>query len=290
MRGVRLGEMRRLVLTIAALCMLLASSAAATSTGGAAVVESALYSQALDGTLHFEIALPPGYAQSHRRRYPVIYFLHGLPADSAAYRGTAAWLQRALVAAGRQAIVVAPQGARDGDSDPEYQDWGAGRNWETAIARELPRYVDMHFRTIANRSGRALVGLSAGGYGAAIVALHHLGTFSVIESWSGYFHPTDPSGWNALDLGSSTANAHANAHALVGKLVAAFRARPTLLAFYVGDQDDRFLAENVRLDRELTSNGVAHRFAVYRGGHAQSLWNAHATAWLQLAVDRLAAN
>ena len=56
--------------------------------------------------------------------------------------------------------------------------------------------------------GRALVGLSAGGYGAVMLALHHLAAFSVVESWSGYFHPTDPAGQHALDLGSSRANAN----------------------------------------------------------------------------------
>jgi putative tributyrin esterase len=281
--------MRRIGFVVAAFCALCATSATSTSADVGTTVETAFRSRALDGTLHFEIALPPDYASSDKR-YPVIYFLHGLPAGSSAYRGTAAWLESVLVASGRRAIVVAPQGARDDDTDPEYHDWGAGRDWETAIARDLPSYVDAHFRTIASRSGRALIGLSAGGYGATIVALHHLGTFSVIESWSGYFHPTDPSGWNALDLGSSTANASANAHTLVTKLKNLFRAKPTLFAFYVGSGDNRFLAENVQLHRELASNGVAHRFAVYPGGHAQSLWNAHAKAWLDLALDRMAAD
>ena len=43
------------------------------------------------------------------------------------------------------------------------------------------------------------MGLSAGGYGAVILGIHHLDRFSVIESWSGYFHPTDPTGTIALD-------------------------------------------------------------------------------------------
>src|SRR5207253_5090865 len=50
-------------------------------------------------------------------------------------------------------------------SDLEYLDWGPGRNWETAIARELPAYVDAHYRTVPGRAGRALIGVSAGGYG-----------------------------------------------------------------------------------------------------------------------------
>ena len=47
-------------------------------------------------------------------------------------------------------------------------------------------------------AGRAIVGLSAGCYGATMLGLNHLGEFSVIESWSGYFHATDPSGNRAL--------------------------------------------------------------------------------------------
>jgi enterochelin esterase-like enzyme len=278
--------MRKRVVILLAACAL-AAAAATTTSGAATTVETAFYSHAIEGALHFEVAVPPDYYRS-KERYPVVYFLHGLPAGSTAYRGDAVWLERALVAAGKEAIVVAPQGARSGDTDPEYHDWGPGRNWETALAVELPNYVDAHFRTIASRSGRALVGLSAGGYGAAIVALHHLGTFSAVESWSGYFHPTDPSGWYSLDVGSAAANARASVHTAVPKLKSTFRAKPTLFAFYVGDQDGRFLAENKQLDRELKARGVPHTFAVYSGGHAQSLWNAHAEAWLSMAVSRLA--
>ncbi len=182
---------------------------------------------------------------------------------------------------------MAPQGARDGDGDGEYLNWGKGRNWETALSRDLPRYVDATYRTIANRRGRALVGLSAGGYGAMLVALHHLGDFAVIESWSGYFHPTDPSGTSALDLGSASANARASAHALVSTLCANIKRRPTFLAFYVGSGDARFLAENRQFDAELRAARVPHLFRVYPGGHASSVWASHAGEWLGLALAHL---
>jgi S-formylglutathione hydrolase FrmB len=155
--------------------------------------EASFHSRALRGTLPFTVYVPPGYSVSPHTRYPVVYFLHGLPASPYAYRGIG-FITSALDALGRPAIVIAPRGARDGDSDPEYLDWGTGRNWETAIATELPRYVDSHYCTIRNRRGRALVGLSAGGYGAVSLAMHHLDDFSVIESWSGYFRPTNPAG------------------------------------------------------------------------------------------------
>ena len=209
------------------------------------LLERSFASKALKGRIGFDIYLPPGYS-STRARYPVVYFLHGLPASASAFRGTGT-IAKALDAARRPAILVGPQGARDGDSDPEYLDWGTGRNWETALGTELPRYVDAHFRTIRARRGRALVGLSAGGYGAVLLALHRLDAFSVIESWSGYFHPTDPSGLHALDLGSPAANRRASAHSFVRSLRRAFSRRPTFFAFYVGQQDDRFRDENVQL-------------------------------------------
>jgi enterochelin esterase-like enzyme len=109
----------------------------------------------------------------------------------------------------------------------------------------------------------------------------------VVESWSGYFHPTDPQGLHALDLGSARANANASAHAFVKTLRRELARRPTYFAFYVGRGDERFRDENERFDRELDAAHVPHVFRVYAGGHEQSVWTSHARAWLAVAVDHL---
>src|SRR5262249_18836623 len=157
------------------------------------------HSRALDATMHARVVLPAGYADG-TRRYPVVYFLHGLPASSMSY-SQLRWVADALADTGRPAILVAPQGARDDDTDPEYLDCGAGRDWEAYVSSELVHQVDARFRTIAARRGRAIVGLSAGGYGAAAIGFHHLDRYAAIESWSGYFEPTDPTGRIKLDRG-----------------------------------------------------------------------------------------
>jgi S-formylglutathione hydrolase FrmB len=244
-------------------------------------LDEPIRSVALGGRVHARVVLPPGYDTHPNTRYPVLYFLHGLPATSGTYQGND-WLVDALEGAGR-AILVMPQGARAGDADPEYLDWGVGRNWSTYIATELPRFVDAHFRTIRTRRGRAILGLSAGGYGATIIGLRHLGTFAVVESWSGYFHPTDPTGTKALDRGRL-----ATAHALVAVLRADERKRATFVAFYVGNGDARFRAENVRLNAELNGAHVPHAFAVYPGAHETALWQRHARDWLRMALAHLA--
>jgi enterochelin esterase-like enzyme len=273
---------------LVAFALLLAGSAVAFDLrGGGSTTDTVFRSSGLQRPLHYQVWLPYGYASSGLR-YPVIYVLHGLPAGTTAYHGLR-FVATALARLGRPAILVAPQGASAQEPDPEYLDKGPGRRWETAIAVDLTREIDSRYRTIPNRRGRALVGISAGGYGAMLIGLHDLSTFAAIESWSGYFRPTDPTGRGVLDLGSLTANAHASAYSSIQALRSELRRDKTFLGFYVGKADKLFLAENVRLDRDLTKVGVPHVFRVYSGAHDSVLWRAHARAWLDFALDHLSA-
>jgi S-formylglutathione hydrolase FrmB len=160
-------------------------------------------SPALGGQFPTLVYLPASYGSSGRR-YPVVYFLHGLPANPQSYTQNA-FVAHALVSAHEEAIVVTPQGARENDSDREYLDWSSTENWPRAISHDLTSCIDHRFRTIASREGRALIGLSAGGYGAFNVGLRSLQTFGAVESWSGYFVGTDPSGYHVLELGPPAA-------------------------------------------------------------------------------------
>jgi S-formylglutathione hydrolase FrmB len=257
----------------------LAQAGAARTSPAGQVVEGSFDSAA--GTLAYDVYLPPGYDTSSLH-YPVIYYLHGLPAGPAAYR-TFTYVPSALEAAGLHAIVVAPQGAAPGDTDPEYLDQGLGEDWETAIATQLPKVVDSTYRTIPTRLGRALVGVSAGGYGAMMLGLHHLGLFSAVESWSGYFHPTDPTGTRSI-----SSRTWLSAHAFVSSLNRAFAVHPTFLGFYVGSQDGLFRPENVQFARELSRAKVPFVFRMYTAGHTQSLWTQQAAGWLTLLLSHLA--
>ena len=239
----------------------------------------------LGGTLPAMVYLPAGYDPS-AARYRVIYFLHGLPAGPDAYQDNA-FVAQALVTAHQRAIVVAAQGSRAADSDREYLDWGATENWPGAIAHDLPRCIDARYHTVASRSGRALIGLSAGGYGAFNIGLRNLAQFGAVESWSGYFQATDPAGDRVLDLGSDAANRAATVPTGPA-LTAALTAHPAMIAFYVGNQDTRFLAMNQAFDASLRAAGVTHTFRIYPGGHSGALWRSQAPAWLTMALAYLA--
>lgn len=238
-------------------------------------------SPSLAGSLPARVYLPPGYSR-RAGRYPVVYFLHGLPANPTSYEYNP-FVAGALASARRRAIVVTPQGARTDNGDREYLDWSPQENWPRAIANDLPSCIDHRFHTIENRYGRALIGLSAGGYGAFNVGLRNLQTFAAVESWSGYFVATDPEGSHVLDLGSTEANDAAMVPS-GDKLIRALATWPTMIGFYVGRQDTRFLAMNQQFDAGLTRSGITHMFQVYAGGHAQALWGAQAPHWLGSAL------
>jgi S-formylglutathione hydrolase FrmB len=279
---------RRLAATVALAALVVGAVAGpGRSAGGAwpAPLDLSFHSTALRDDLGLRVYVPPGYASSGLR-YPVVYFLHGLPASPVAYRSLD-FLRASLAQLRARAILVTVQGARESEEDGEYLDAGPGHDWETAIAVELPRFVDRRFRTVAARRGRAIVGVSAGGYGAMLLGLHHLERFAAIESWSGYFRPTDPAGRRVLDLGSPARNRRASAHAGIPSLRGTLDREPALIAFYVGTADGRFRAENERLDRELTAVHVPHLFRLYRGAHEHGLWRRHAPAWLALALAHL---
>ena len=261
------------LLLVAAAALVLAPSAFALQ---GRIVEDSIPTRALDGRLSFDVYLPPGY-DGATTRYPTLYYLHGLPARPGAFRSFG-YVVSALESTGRRAIVVAPQGAHDGDTDPEYLDWGPGREWESAIADELVRAIDHRYRTLARRSARAIVGVSAGGYGAAIIGLHHLDEFGAIESWSGYFHPTDPTGTRALAR---------EPEATATNLIADLQSTPAFLGFYVGAADSRFRGDNVLFARALSRARLPFTFAMYPGGHTQTLWAAQAPGWLSLALEHL---
>jgi enterochelin esterase-like enzyme len=259
---------------------LIAAAIASASPTQSRIVDAQFHSEAIDAALHYEIYLPVDYATS-AKRYPVVYFLHGLPAGAKAYEGLR-FVERALDETGDGAILVIPQGARYDEPDPEYVDHATGDRWEAAIGTELPAVVDSRYRTIATRNGRAIIGLSAGGFGAMHIGIAELRRFGVIESWSGYFHPTDPTGTRALDLGP-----HNDVHRQLAATRARIRRLHTTIAFYVGDGDSRFLAENKQLNAELTAAGIPHTFHIYSGGHDQGLWSRYAEGWLTLALSHL---
>jgi putative tributyrin esterase len=126
----------------------------------------------------FNIILPRDYAAG-AKRYPVLYLLHGYTDH---YPAWVSYSGIAQYARGYDQIIVMPEG-----DNGFYTNSYADRNlaWEDFIILDLIPYVDSHYRTAASRQGRAIAGLSMGGYGAMKIALKHPQMFAAAASLSG---------------------------------------------------------------------------------------------------------
>jgi diacylglycerol O-acyltransferase/trehalose O-mycolyltransferase len=127
------------------------------------------------------VLLPADY-DATRKRYPVLYLLHG------AGDTYATWTEQTDVqafSASFPLIIVMPDGGRDANAG-FYSDWVDGsRQWETFHTRVLRKYVDHRFRTLARGKHRAVAGLSMGGFGAMSYAARHRRLFRAAASFSG---------------------------------------------------------------------------------------------------------
>jgi S-formylglutathione hydrolase FrmB len=166
--------------------------------------------------------------------------------------------------------------------DTEWANTARGRFATSVI--DLVRAVDRTWPTVSARSGRALGGLSMGGYGAINIGLHHLGLFSVLESWSGYFRetPTGPF------TGDSRAVLRANSPSeYVSRLGPALRANPINVLLYISRTDPLRVQQNPFAD-QLRSFGVRVESDFFGGPHNFALWADHMTLALGFAGHWLA--
>lgn len=134
----------------------------------------------VDRTMKYNIVLPEGYKKS-KEKYPVLYLLHGLTSNYTHW----ALMGVPKYAARYDMIVVMPD-----VGNSWYVNWAESKNgqknaWEDYVVNDVIGHVDENYRTIAKREGRAINGLSMGGYGAFVIGLRHPELFCSIGSHSG---------------------------------------------------------------------------------------------------------
>jgi enterochelin esterase family protein len=143
-------------------------------------------------TRRVAVWLPPSYATSPDRRYPVIYWLAGYTGTGEMMFQGSPWQpglgerldrlvsQRVM----GEAIVVAPDGfTRLGGS--QYLDSPSSGAYETHLVDEVIPAIDRRFRTLATRAARGIGGKSSGGFGALVLAMRHEALFSAVACHSG---------------------------------------------------------------------------------------------------------
>jgi S-formylglutathione hydrolase len=130
------------------------------------------------------VYLPPSYNSAGNRRYPVLYLLHGFTDDLDKWWGVKPHFvnvpevaDKVLAAGVKEMILVMPN-AFTRYQGSLYSNSVTTGDWEDYVAKELVEYVDSHYRTIADPSGRGLAGHSMGGYGTIRIGMKHPGVYS----------------------------------------------------------------------------------------------------------------
>lgn len=161
-----------------ALLALLASSAMAQEP---AVKTVAFESPSVGRTLKYNVVLPKGYDADPDKRYPVLYLLHGYSSNYTDW----ARLGAGKAALSRDLIVVMADGGNSWYVNWTKTEGDAKNAWEDSIVKDLIPHVDKTYRTIAKREGRAINGLSMGGYGSLTIGLRNPEMFASVGSHSG---------------------------------------------------------------------------------------------------------
>src|SRR5579871_1806692 len=165
---------------------------------------SALQSRILNQAMHYCVYLPEGYdagaAQHPPRRYPVLYFLHGLGDNEQTLFNSGGFT---LIDDLRHQhkmgdfLIVAPEGRRSfyinsADGKFRYSDF---------FLQEFIPGIEKKYRVVATRNGRAISGISMGGYGALRFAFAHPELFSAVSAQSAALITESP---KQLDMASQS--------------------------------------------------------------------------------------
>ena len=250
-------------------------------------------SKLINATLPYNVILPPGYHVSRTTRYPVLYLLHGWAGHHTD------WLTRTNVAdyaAQYRLIVVMPEGNNSWYTD------SAGvttDKYEAYILQEVIPDVDRRYRTIQARYGRAVAGLSMGGYGAVKYGLKYPSTFVFVASMSGAFGVTrytqneiGSKDWEEFlkifgPMGSETRKANDVFEIARGLSTT----RVASLPYFYFDCGTEDAAQHFKPNRELSEifleKKVAHEYRELPGTHSWAYWDQQVREVLRIAAEKL---
>ena len=265
------------------------------------VTTAKVSANSVHGPHRVRITLPNDYFQSGTTRYPVLYLLHGGAGGNSAQWSSGGGAVEAITN-NRPIITVMPDGGKVG----WYTNWvsqsGGAQAWRDFHVDQLIPWIDANLRTVAAKSGRAIAGLSMGGFGAVRYAQDRPDLFAYVASFSGAvdlndsgtrsvigqqaaqngYSPSAPFGspFPPFDTTWKALNPVSRASRLAGVGVALYAGS----GINDGDAIEGRWPSADRLHNALTAAGVPHFFWNYGrpgpsvpygcdGGHNFSCWN-----------------
>ncbi len=232
----------------------------------AAVDTVVTYSNAMKKKIKAVVITPDAYTKG--KSYPVVYLLHGYSGNYSDWVIKAKGFEKAVDL--YQVIIVCPDGNNswywDSPVDSNYK-------YETYVSKELVNWIDSKYKTIKDRKGRGITGLSMGGHGALYLAFKHQDVFGVAGSMSGGVDIRPfPNNWDmALRLGKySDRPENWEKYTVINML---HLLRPNSLAILIDcGTEDFFFRVNENLHEQLLYRNIPHDYISRPGAHNWNYW------------------
>lgn len=224
---------------------------------------------------------PAGYETSGKR-YPVLYLLHGMGGDEEAWisLGRTAQILDNLIAQGKAKpmIVVMPNGNASQEAAPGETSRGLlppttqlPKTMEGSYEQAFPdivKFVDKNYRTIKSKSGRAIAGLSMGGFHSMHISKQYPDMFNYVGLFSAAIMPNK-------DVSSPIYED------IEGKLKVQFAKNPALYWIAIGKTDFLYKA-NVDYRKLLNENGYKYTYYETDEGHIWKNWRIYLTEFVPM--------
>jgi S-formylglutathione hydrolase FrmB len=280
MRAIKVSRIALAWIALTLYCVLTASSRTPppSSTADARGECLSVPSRILGRSVPYCVILPPGYGEDANRRYPVLYYLHGLGDNQQMFVRSGGfnlieelWDRHEIA----DFILVSPAGYAS-----FFMNSYDGRfRYEDFFIQEFIPFIENRYRVAARRESRGIGGISMGGYGALRLAFLHPQLFGSVSSHSAALMEKLP----AISVGNSPESGRLR---ILGNVFGSppdrsfwDRNNPLTIArtaefagmkiyFDCGSEDDYgFEAGAEALHKVLLSRRIPHEFHLYPGGH-----------------------
>ncbi len=253
-------------------------------------------SKLVNASLPYRVIIPANYesASQKQQRYPVLYLLHGF---SGHYDNWTRLTKLIEYASLYKFIIVTPEGNNGWYTDSAT---APTDKYEAYFLQELIPDVESRYRTVARREGRAIAGLSMGGYGALKFGFKHPEMFAFAASLSGAM---DAASWidsevrnvspalarSVMDTFGPAGSQTRAANDLM-KIVREFPAArfPQLPYIYLDCGTEDFLIQTSRsFSALLLERKIPHEFRQLPGNHNWAYWDTQVREVLRIAAQKI---
>jgi len=288
-------KIRKITLTNLAVCLLLNISVWAQT--GKVFDNLTMSSKILKSDRKYALYLPPDY-DSSQRSYPVLYLLHGGGDDQTG------WVQfgevlhiadQAIVAGSATPMIIVMPDANTGRRGYFNDVWGEWR-YEDFFFEEFLPFIEKTYRIKAEKRYRAVAGLSMGGEGTFIYALHKPDLFSSACPLSAGTGPQTPEDvrnrmkrydpQNSANISDSQCEAYYQRQSVLYLIDNLAVDQIKSVRWYIDCGDDDFLYEGNSLAHiALRKKEIPHEFRIRDGAHNWSYWRASLPQVLSFVSD-----